>query len=191
MYESLVADTKEILALCNALICKYVSGNVDNQEEVFKHLDLFVSTINMGIGSVGVVQEVFRFNETLISRFPLKVSAHRAQLPLPSSAPSPVLLPLTPPPSSLHFTPPPPSLPLPQLIGEIAEDIAESSLDPELLGVLQALSSSHGAQPHVEIQLQILRELTQPGRLGKIIFLANDPETEDFKERRRLCEVRS
>lgn len=62
-----------------------------------------------------------------------------------------------------------------KLIGEIADDIAASSLDPELLGVLAALSSSHGAQPHVEIQLQILRELTQPGRIHKVIFLANDP----------------
>ena len=73
-----------------------------------------------------MVQEIFRFNETLIDRFPIK------------------------------------------LIGEIANDIAASSLDPELLGVLAALSSSHGAQPHVEIQLQVTKPPLPLGWLGSL-----------------------
>ena len=45
------------------------------------------------------------------------------------------------------------------------------------------------ATTHTYPPIHILRELTQPTRFHKIISLANDPTSADFKTRRKLCQV--
>jgi hypothetical protein len=68
-FKLLYDSTKEILRLCNRLICGYVRGNLTNQLQVHKHLQLFVKSIDKDVHSVLVISEIFRGNDELISRF--------------------------------------------------------------------------------------------------------------------------